>query len=107
MFYSRLPALLSVACLTFATATHAEVRVEGPVEYGVFPSDYKEFKSGERILGQAGRPMERTELVPAKLGSKFGVRYQLSGKSKGEHMKMGSRMHPGIQEMLSRSSQEE
>ncbi|MEH6367956.1 helicase [Pseudomonas sp. J237] len=96
MFYSRLPALLSVACLTFATATHAEVRVEGPVEYGVFPSDYKEFKSGERILGQAGRPMERTEVVPAKLGSKFGVRYQLSGKSKGEEPLTLLYLTPGV-----------
>lgn len=96
MLYSRLPALLALAGLAFTTVTQAEVQLEGPIEYGLFTNSHQEFKSGERILGQAGRPLERTERVPAKLGSKFGVRYELSGKTKDQEPLTLLYLTPGV-----------
>ncbi|MNF51640.1 hypothetical protein D3C76_806270 [compost metagenome] len=72
---STLAALMLVSGL--ATA---EVRVDGPVEYGVFVSQYKDFQPGERVLTQSNQTIEQTDTVPAKLGTKFGLRYTLLGK---------------------------
>lgn len=63
----------------------AEVQVEGPIEYGVFVSaPIQDPQPGERILSRANQPIEQTDLVPARLGTKFGVRYRLTGKIEGE-----------------------
>lgn len=69
------------ALLLAAGLAQAEVRVDGPVEYGVFVSQYKNFQPGERVLTQSSQEIERTTLVPAKLGTKFGMRYSLTGKT--------------------------
>ena len=74
--FSTLAALM----LASGLAT-AEVRVEGPVEYGVFVSQYKDFQPGERVLTQSNQTIEHTDTVPAKLGTKFGIRYTLQGKA--------------------------
>lgn len=58
----------------------AEVHVEGPVEYGVFDGPKADLQSGERILRRSNESIQQTEVVPAKLGTKFGMRYQLAGK---------------------------
>jgi hypothetical protein len=82
--------LISLSALTlplglFANLALAEVQVEGPIEYGVFASaPIKDPQPGERILSRANQPIEQTEVVPARLGTKFGVRYQLLGKSESE-----------------------
>ncbi|HBX54698.1 DUF3859 domain-containing protein [Pseudomonas sp. UBA2684] len=78
MQYTRFSAL--AALLLMAGLTHAEVRVEGPVEYGVFSSQYEDFKPGERVLTRINQAIERSEVIPAKLGTKFGMRYNLVGK---------------------------
>lgn len=77
---------LSVLALGLsANLAMADVRVEGPIEYGVFGSaPIKDPQPGERILSRANQPIEPTEVVPARLGTKFGVRYQLVGKSETE-----------------------
>ncbi|WAC44094.1 DUF3859 domain-containing protein [Pseudomonas sp. SL4(2022)] len=62
----------------------AEVRVEGPVEYGVFVSDYQDYQAGERVLTRSNQPIEAGDAIPAKLGTKFGVRYNLVGKTASE-----------------------
>ncbi|PTS86333.1 DUF3859 domain-containing protein [Pseudomonas sp. HMWF032] len=62
----------------------AEVRVEGPVEYGVFVSDYQDYQAGERVLTRSNQPIEVGDAIPAKLGTKFGVRYNLVGKTASE-----------------------
>jgi hypothetical protein len=64
-----------------AGLVQAEVRVEGPVEYGIFASQYQDFKPGERVLTRSNQQIERSEVIPAKLGSKFGMRYTLVGKT--------------------------
>src|SRR3546814_99997 len=75
---SALVALLSVCGLA-----QAEVRVEGPVEYGIFEGPQAELQSGERVLRRSNEQIRQTESVPAKLGTKFGMRYQLAGKEIG------------------------
>lgn len=78
------------ACLTAATVlamslrSHADVRLEGPVEHGIFKSQVTQTEPGQRVIARGDQTIERTEQVPAKLGTKFGMRYQLSGKTSGE-----------------------
>ncbi len=80
-FKSRLLVLaLSLAPL----AAVAEVYVTGPVEYGLFHSPYQEYQPGERLLTQNNQTIEQTDVIPAKLGSRFGLRYSLTGKSATE-----------------------
>lgn len=67
-----------------SSATFAEVKVAGPVEYGIFQSQYEEFKPGERLLTQNNQTIEQTSVIPAKLGSRFGLRYTLEGKQASE-----------------------
>lgn len=76
---------LSVAVLGLASSlAMADVRVEGPIEYGVFTAQIKNPQPGERILARANQPIEQTTSVPARLGTKFGVRYQLAGKTEAD-----------------------
>lgn len=73
----RLSALAALMMLSgFASA---EVRVEGPVEYGVRGAEGR-VAVGERVLRRSNENIEQTEIVPARLGTKFGLRYQLAGK---------------------------
>nr|WP_298137852.1 DUF3859 domain-containing protein [uncultured Pseudomonas sp.] len=74
--FSTVAALLSISALA-----QADVHIEGPVEYGVFVSDYQGFQEGERVLSQRSQRIERGDRVPAKLGTKFGMRYRLAGKT--------------------------
>ncbi|UVM48847.1 DUF3859 domain-containing protein [Pseudomonas sp. B21-015] len=77
----HLTRLTALATLMFVSAlASAEVRVEGSVEYGVFASAKAELQSGERVLRRSNEQIQQTEIVPAKLGTKFGMRYQLAGK---------------------------
>ncbi len=69
------------ALLLAAGLAQAEVRVQGPVEYGVFISQHKDFQPGERVLTRSSQEIEQTRVVPAKLGTKFGMRYTLTGKT--------------------------
>lgn len=82
MHYTRFSAL--AALMLMAGQLQAEVRVEGPVEYGVFASQYQDFKPGERVLTRSNQQIERSEVIPAKLGTKFGMRYRLAGKAAGD-----------------------
>ncbi|MNQ64831.1 MULTISPECIES: DUF3859 domain-containing protein [unclassified Pseudomonas] len=78
MSLTRLSAL--AALMLISGLASAEVRVEGPVEYGVFEGPSAELQSGERVLRRSNESIRQTETVPAKLGTKFGMRYQLVGK---------------------------
>ena len=78
MQYTRFSALAALAL--FSCLAQAEVRVEGPVEYGVFASDYQDFQEGERVLTRSNQQIEQGDVIPAKLGTKFGMRYTLVGK---------------------------
>ncbi|WP_415755227.1 DUF3859 domain-containing protein [Pseudomonas leptonychotis] len=78
MQYTRFSAL--AALVMISGLTQAEVRVEGPIEYGVFASDYQDYQAGERVLTRSNQQIEPGNIIPAKLGTKFGLRYNLVGK---------------------------
>ncbi|NQD92398.1 DUF3859 domain-containing protein [Pseudomonas sp. CrR25] len=79
MQFTRFSALAALMLTT--GLAQAEVRVEGAVEYGIFTSEYRDFEPGERVLTRSNQEIERTEVIPAKLGTKFGLRYNLVGKT--------------------------
>ena len=54
-----------------------EKRVIYDFEYGIFSRGMEDYKEGDRALS-AGGPLEKTAVIPARLGTKFGVRYWLS-----------------------------
>lgn len=62
----------------------AEVEVVGVAEYGVFETAKEDFQPGERVLTRRDQTLRQTTQVPAKLGSKFGLRYRLAGKREGD-----------------------
>ncbi len=76
--------VLLLAMSLSPVAAMAEVNVTGPVEYGIFETPYQEYQPGERLLTQNSQTIEQTTLIPAKLGSRFGLRYSLSGKQASE-----------------------
>jgi len=78
MQFFRLSAI--AALMLAAGLSNAEVRVEGDVEYGLFESQYQDYQPGERVLSSSTQQIQRTDVIPAKLGSKFGMRYTLVGK---------------------------
>ncbi len=78
MHLTRLSAL--AALMMISGLASAEVRIEGPVEFGVFEGPKAELQSGERVLRRSNEQIQATTIVPAKLGTKFGLRYQLLGK---------------------------
>lgn len=78
MHLTRLSAL--AALMMISGLAGAEVRIEGPVEFGVFEGPKAELQSGERVLRRSNEQIQATNVVPAKLGTKFGLRYQLLGK---------------------------
>ncbi|UVM57654.1 DUF3859 domain-containing protein [Pseudomonas sp. B21-012] len=78
MFPRRFSALCGLLLVSGLAA--AEVRVEGPVEYGLFETRHQNFQPGERVLRQSNQTIQQTDEIPARLGSKFGMRYRLEGK---------------------------
>jgi hypothetical protein len=87
----------ALAALMLMTGlAQAEVRVEGPVEYGVFASDYQDFQPGERILARSSQQIETGTRVAGKLGTKFGMRYTLVGKTSGERPLTLLYLTPGV-----------
>lgn len=94
MPYTRFSTL--AALMLISSLTQAEVRVEGPVEFGVFASNYQDFQAGERVLTRSNQPIEPGEVIPAKLGTKFGLRYTLVGKSASESPLTLLYLTPGV-----------
>lgn len=94
MQYPRFSALAALMLMT--GLVQAELRVEGPVEYGIFASQYEDFKPGERLLTRSNQPIERRDVIPAKLGTKFGMRYSLAGKTAGDAPLTLLYLTPGI-----------
>lgn len=62
----------------------AQVQLDGPVTAGLFATDKKEFKEGERVLLRSEPTIVEQRQIPARLGSKFGVRFSLRGKTEGD-----------------------
>lgn len=66
--------------LLFPALACAEARVAGLVEAGVFETRYAEAQPGERVLSRSDQRILPTDEVPARLGTRFGMRYRLEGK---------------------------
>ncbi|NBF01354.1 DUF3859 domain-containing protein [Pseudomonas sp. Fl5BN2] len=94
MHFTRSSAL--VALMIFSGLASAEVRLEGPVEHGVFEGPKAELQSGERVLRRSNETIQQTEVIPARLGTKFGMRYQLLGKVAGDQPLTLLYLTPGI-----------
>ena len=85
-----------IAVLLLSAIASADVQVQGAVEYGIFTSTAKEFAPGERLLTRSDQVIEPTHLIPAKLGSKFGLRYTLTGKQAGDASLTLLYLTPGV-----------
>ncbi|MBM3113222.1 DUF3859 domain-containing protein [Pseudomonas arcuscaelestis] len=79
MFFSRFSAVCGL--LLVSGLASAEVRVQGSIEYGLFQTQHQNFQPGERVLTQSTQTLLNTSEIPARLGSKFGMRYRLEGKA--------------------------
>lgn len=85
-----------IALMLSSSLAQADVRLEGPVEYGIFVSDYQDFQAGERVLARSNQAIEPGAVIPAKLGSKFGLRYRLAGKVAGDSPLTLLYLTPGV-----------
>ena len=86
--------LLAISLIS--TPLLAEVQVQGEVEYGIFQSQVQDFEPGQRVLTNQQQAIETTQVIPAKLGTKFGLRYQLAGKRKGDQPLTLLYLTPGV-----------
>ena len=86
--------LLAISLIS--TPLLAEVKVQGEVEYGIFQSQVQDFEPGQRVMTNQQQAIETTQVIPAKLGTKFGLRYQLAGKRKGDQPLTLLYLTPGV-----------
>lgn len=73
-------AIISTLCgLLILMSSHliAEVKVKRPYETGIFISNYQDYKEGEIYISSNKQKIADTNNIPAKLGTRFGVRYEL------------------------------
>ena len=89
-------AVTLLAISLISTPLLAEVQVQGEVEYGIFQSQVQDFEPGQRVLTNQQQAIETTQVIPAKLGTKFGLRYQLAGKRKGDQPLTLLYLTPGV-----------
>lgn len=90
----KVATLLAISLIS--TPLLAEVKVQGEVEYGIFQSQVQDFEPGQRMLTNQQQAIETTQVIPAKLGTKFGLRYQLAGKRKGDQPLTLLYLTPGV-----------
>ena len=92
MYIKRLLILLSLAV---SVPVMAEITLQS-AESGVFQRPDIELQPGERYYGRSAEVLRDTRQVPAKLGSKFGIRYQVSGKQSSENRVTYLYLTPGV-----------
>ena len=90
----KVATLLAISLIS--TPLLAEVKVQGEVEYGIFQSQVQDFEPGQRVMTNQQQAIETTQVIPAKLGTKFGLRYQLAGKRKGDQPLTLLYLTPGV-----------
>ena len=74
---TKLKLVLFLTCLAAGLVLADAQRVIYDFEYGIFSRGMEEFKEGDRAVTSEG-PLEPVTMIPARLGTKFGVRYWLS-----------------------------
>ena len=75
----------------------AELRVVS-YEAGVFSRPGAKLGAGERLLAGGREQVEATNTVPAELGAKFGVRFELAGKRATGNVVKYIYLTPGVVE---------
>ncbi|SDS74248.1 protein of unknown function [Halopseudomonas sabulinigri] len=75
---------LAFALVCLAPLAHAEVTLQGEPEVGIFVTQQRDAQPGERVLTRATDAIEPTTRIPARLGTRFGVRFSLAGKATAE-----------------------
>ena len=74
---SKMKPFIFLIFLVASSALANEQRIIYDFEYGIFSRGMEEFKEGDRMVTGKG-PLEPVTTIPARLGTKFGVRYWLS-----------------------------
>lgn len=97
MQVTRFSSLAALLLCGISQMAQAEVRVEGPVEFGIFETTAKDLQPGERVLTRSQQAIHSTDQIPAKLGTKFGIRYSLSDKRADDTPLTLLYLTPGIQ----------
>jgi len=83
--------------LTISATTAAEIRLQS-YQSGVFQRPDVKLSDGERYFSRGQESILKTNEVPAKLGSKFGIRYQLTGKKSEQNLVTYLYLTPGVTE---------
>lgn len=94
---SRTYVLAIVTALLTAPAALAELRVTD-YQAGVFTRSHADLQAGERLLAGGAEQIDITDTVPAEVGAKFGVRFQLSGKRESGNVVKYIYLTPGVVE---------
>ncbi|UTW44105.1 DUF3859 domain-containing protein [bacterium SCSIO 12696] len=90
--------LLIALLVSFASSSaFAELRLEGYTS-GVFERAAVALNPGERLISRSTEQIRETEHVPAQLGSKFGIRYRVSGKKGSGNRVTYLYLTPGVEE---------
>ena len=82
--------------LCLPVLSQAQLGLQGEVEAGLFIHQHTDLKEGERVLLRNDQPIEPTRSIPARLGSKFGVRFSLAGKQQGDQPLTFLYLTPGV-----------
>ena len=73
----KLKPVFFLICLAVGSVFASEQRIIYDFEYGIFSRGMQGFKEGDRTVTSEG-PLDPVTLIPARLGTKFGIRYWLS-----------------------------
>ncbi|MDM3871777.1 DUF3859 domain-containing protein [Porticoccus sp. W117] len=92
----RFKLLIPLLLFTVGMPVSAELRLQGYTS-GVFERAAVNLEEGERLVSQGREQIRETSHVMARLGSKFGIRYQVSGKQKGSRVTY-LYLTPGVEE---------
>ena len=74
---TKMKPLIFLICLAAGSVLANEQRIIYDFEYGIFSRGMEEFREGDRVVTSEG-PLDPVTMIPARLGTKFGVRYWLS-----------------------------
>ena len=83
--------------LAISTAASAELRLQS-FQSGVFQRPDVKLSDGDQFFSRKKEQIIPTQEVPAKLGSKFGIRYQLRGKKTSQNLVTYLYLTPGVVE---------
>jgi hypothetical protein len=83
--------------LVFSASAIAELKLQS-AQGGIFqhPSNV-ELNEGERYFGRSTERLYETSQIPAKLGTKFGIRYQVNGKAAEKNIVSYLYLTPGVE----------